>query len=290
MWDDILQEISYIDIIKLKEIYKKYLPRTSHAYNYLNCVIKWKSSQNAKNYVTLMAPYGNWRKGTFIGIAECNCYEIFISTLEEDNEALCRALINTKKIIWNTRLLLYDVNSDLNRIAMKALEKTTFQFHEEFVCNLWGMSYKKARNLQINCPPEVYIDTLDSSHAELINFHWPHKYKDSENYIATLIEMNGGYGVFLKSNGALVTWIVRNLLGLGILQTLDEYKRRGYGSLITKVLSKEIGKEGLDPMGSVLKSNISSQRMFQNIGFEILGSVTFTENKEMRGYSHNSIL
>lgn len=102
--------------------------------------------------------------------------------------------------------------------------------------------------------------------------------------------MNGGYGVFLKSNGALVAWTVRNLLGLGILQTLDTYKRRGYGSLITKVLSKEIGTEGLDPMGSVLKSNISSQRMFKSIGFEILDSVTFTENKEMRGDLYNSIL
>lgn len=77
MSEDILQVISYIDIMKLKEIYKKHLPRTSHVYNYLNCVIKWKSSKLAKNYVTLMAPYGNWRKGTFIGITEVRTFLSF---------------------------------------------------------------------------------------------------------------------------------------------------------------------------------------------------------------------
>lgn len=94
--------------------------------------------------------------------------------------------------------------------------------------------------------------------------------------------MNGGYGVFLKTDGTLVAWVLRNLIGLGALQTADEHKRKGYGSLVAKVLAKEIAKEGLDPIGTVLQDNSVSQKMFGKLGFKILETVAFTENEEMR--------
>ncbi|KAF2894191.1 hypothetical protein ILUMI_11981 [Ignelater luminosus] len=282
MSNDILQPIPDEDIPKLQEIYKKQLPRNTHIYNYLQSVIKWKKLRPDKNYITLLAPHGNWKNGTIVGIHKYNCYELFLSTLEEDWSILFEALIKTKLIEWNRSLLLYAVHMDHYSTVMKALKETKYRFYLSNVCDIWWMPHEKARNLEINCPPEVYVDKLNPTHAVLINSHWPHRYKDSHKYVATLIELNGGYGVFLKTDGTLVAWVLRNLIGLGALQTLDEHKRKGYGSLVTTVLAKEIAKEGLNPIGTVLQNNFGSQKMFGKLGFEILETVTFTENEEMR--------
>lgn len=87
--------------------------------------------------------------------------------------------------------------------------------------------------------------------------------------------MNGGYGLFLKSDNSIVAWVLKNHLGaLAILQTVEEHKRKGYGSLITKVLSQEIAKEGHEPIAMVLIENVTSQKLFKNLGFQIISGVT----------------
>lgn len=90
--------------------------------------------------------------------------------------------------------------------------------------------------------------------------------------------MNDCYGVFLQSNGDLVCWVLKNHLGqLGILQTLPEYKRRGYATLIIKVMSKDIAEDGHDPLGTVLVGNIASEGMFEKLGFHRMDKCSYIE-------------
>lgn len=88
----------------------------------------------------------------------------------------------------------------------------------------------------------------------------------------------GGYGVFLKSDNSIAAWIFKNQLGcLGILQTVEKHKCKGYGSLLSKILAKEVGEDGHNPLGTVLTHNKPSQIMFTKIGFRTLDRVTFFE-------------
>lgn len=127
-----------------------------------------------------------------------------------------------------------------------------------------------------SCPPEAYIKQLSPEDAAVINDLWPHKYDDSEQYIRTFIQMNGGYGLYIKSSNMLAAWVLKNQMGtLGVLQTRNGYKRRGYGTLVTKALALEIAREGHVPLGTILLQNKPSQTMFRKLGYSPIGGVTF---------------
>lgn len=128
------------------------------------------------------------------------------------------------------------------------------------------------------CPEEIYIRKLVEKDAELVNELWPHKYENSVEYIKMFISMNGGYGAFTKNN-ELVSWVLKNHMGtLGILQTVQEHRRKGYGTLVTMALSKEIAEEGHVPLGTVLVNNRVSQMMFSKLGFRSIDEATFVCN------------
>lgn len=60
---------------------------------------------------------------------------------------------------------------------------------------------------------------------------------------------------------------------LGTLQTDESYLGHGYGSLVTKALSKIIAEMGYDVNTSILQNNIPSRKLFEKLGFELVGDV-----------------
>ena len=90
--------------------------------------------------------------------------------------------------------------------------------------------------------------------------------------MGTFVDLNGGYGAFLKSDGMLVSWVLKNFLGqLGILQTLEDHQGKGYAKLMVKALAKEIATDGHNPFGTVIVGNTTSENLFEKLGFEMLG-------------------
>lgn len=64
------------------------------------------------------------------------------------------------------------------------------------------------------------------------------------------------------------------------LHTLPGYQRKGYCSLITKILSKEIAEDGYHPVGTVVTGNTPSERMLEQLGFRrITRCIYFECNK-----------
>lgn len=119
---------------------------------------------------------------------------------------------------------------------------------------------------------------LNEDHAVVMNEIWPHKFKGSLDYLKTFIKMNGGFGVFLKEDDSIVAWILKNQMGMMVvLQTADGYKRKGYGSLVTKAIAKEIAKEGHVPLGTVLIDNFASKNMFKKLGFKIIDQLAYIQ-------------
>lgn len=124
----------------------------------------------------------------------------------------------------------------------------------------------------------MYIGKLTEKDVNTINDAWPHKYPGSDHYLKIIITMNGGLGIFSKKDGSLCCWILKNhLLGLGILQTVDEHKNKGYAKLVTKALTKNMASENIDVHACILRNNTISQNMFKNLGFVNVDGVMFVK-------------
>ena len=57
------------------------------------------------------------------------------------------------------------------------------------------------------------------------------------------------------------------------LQTHEDYRKHGLGSLVTKALAKWVAELGHDPYTTIFDDNIASQRLFEKIGFKAKGRV-----------------
>lgn len=65
---------------------------------------------------------------------------------------------------------------------------------------------------------------------------------------------------------------LRRLSGLfSGLQTHENYRQHGFGSLVTKALAKKVAEMGHDSYAGIADKNISSKRLFEKIGFEATG-------------------
>lgn len=125
-------------------------------------------------------------------------------------------------------------------------------------------------------PEDYYISSLTPGHAPIINEVWPHNHPGSEIYVSQLIEANGGVGLFAKSTHELCAWVLKTYFGsLGLLQVAEAHKRKGFGSLMTKIFSKKLAEDGLDVTGTVVIHNVASQMLFKKLGFKRTITVTW---------------
>ena len=79
-------------------------------------------------------------------------------------------------------------------------------------------------------------------------------------------------GVFLKETDELVSWMTYHPpMSMGKLHTLDNHRKRGYASIVTRYLSKRLAQSGLIPFVIIMPDNKPSQKLFESVGFRLLG-------------------
>ncbi|KAJ8924215.1 hypothetical protein NQ315_007006 [Exocentrus adspersus] len=283
---DILVDIPDEDLPKLAEMYKKHQDRAPHVYSTIMTGIEWRRKKNEK-YMIFMSPKGCWEEdGTFIVLLTYNSFDIFCFSLG-DGENIGEAFRRSKRLDprgYKARQpLLYCVHQELYSPIREAIKEIGKTFSAEIPSHMFSISSEEALKYETQCPEQIYIKKLDKTHSDLINSLWPHRYENSEKHISLLIEMNGGYGLFSKSNNQLVSWVVISMLGqLTMLQTLESHKRKGYASILLRHASKELGKKGFSAFGTVVVGNAPSVAMFEKAGFKNMGIATysyFCENK-----------
>lgn len=57
------------------------------------------------------------------------------------------------------------------------------------------------------------------------------------------------------------------------LQTDEKHYGKGYGSLVTKSISKQIAQSGYDLYAGVAESNTASRRLFEKLGYQNVGKL-----------------
>lgn len=279
---DILQEIPTSE---LKELAKFFLDECQlpYVHNFVKSVHSWKVRAPKENYMTFFAINGNWRNhGTFIALVEFHCYNIFVYSIEENTEVVYNVLANTKRFHYDkNHTIFFNLHKHYFPMVKKFIQDRHIEIKDIKECDVLWMSQGKAINLEINIPNDVCIKPLTSENISLVNELWSSKYDGSEQFLRIIHKMGKSYGVFIKGTQELASWIFKNHLGqLGVLQTVEKHKRKGYGSLLTLFMSKEVAKEGLDPVGMVLTCNQSSKTMFENCGFVSINRVKFIECAE----------
>lgn len=111
-----------------------------------------------------------------------------------------------------------------------------------------------------------------------INSTWPHRAQGTLGYLTKLLELNGGMGLFLKDTNELCAWVIKNCYGgLGMLQTHEKYRRKGYGSLLIKIFAKMLAERGIDATGTIYGTNQVSQDLFKSLGFEPRLEITWCQ-------------
>lgn len=63
------------------------------------------------------------------------------------------------------------------------------------------------------------------------------------------------------------------------LQTLENYQKRGFGSLVTKALAKKVAELGHDSYTTIYDDNVASQNLFEKIGFQSKGRTYMLRTK-----------
>lgn len=126
---------------------------------------------------------------------------------------------------------------------------------------------------------DYFVSILTKTHVTTINEKWPHKFPNSEALIWKLIDANGGIGIFSKSTNELCAWVLKNFHGgLGVLQVTETERRKGLGTLVTKIFSRRLAEDGLDIVSIIKKGNLSSENLFGNLGFKQIVNVITLKN------------
>ncbi|KAJ8985456.1 hypothetical protein NQ317_017088 [Molorchus minor] len=109
---------------------------------------------------------------------------------------------------------------------------------------------------------------LKPEHAQTIHDLYPAKHMESVELFEKLIEKLPCYGIFAL-NGELASWMVQSYYGAMIsMQTKPEYRRKGYGLILAKYLTKLVKQRGYKPFVVILPENEASKGLYAKLGFE----------------------
>jgi len=103
--------------------------------------------------------------------------------------------------------------------------------------------------------------------TEFLLRHWKHSRAGTRNYLQVLISRHDTLGIYIENNPvcALITHINGTM---GMLNTADEFRRKGYAQICMKALIKDLAQNGFVPCSAVEVPNNVSQALHQKIGMK----------------------
>nr|CAD7404810.1 unnamed protein product [Timema cristinae] len=201
---------------------------------------------------------------------QCGWYGIAVHTLEPSCQELVNSLTHTQLIQWGKKGLFFPFVHErfyaaVKKVLMSKVEGEIVSTHN----TTYWMHQDRAAELQATWPGDVYVSSLDISHAAIVNASWPHQSSDSLQYVQKLIELSYSAGLFLNNgDGKPVCWALQADYGIGLLHTTDPHLRKGYARILMKYMFNMLGKRGLAVNLCVVDGNLPSHRLFHSLGCE----------------------
>ncbi|XP_044755448.1 uncharacterized protein LOC123314322 [Coccinella septempunctata] len=262
---DILVELTKEEISELKETYKK-VEEAFYVYTLLDVAERWYGKEG----FTVTSPGDAWKEdGSIVVLIDLGHVAVFPYSLSGKYEKISEGLLKTSRIDRQKPFILVNIMDNYSDDILNIVRNMGRKVEANYENFFYTMTIEKAKSLQVECPKETYVKRLCEDHAEQMNRVWPHRFENSEKLVAKWLSRNVGYGLFLKENDELVSWVMQGYLGhINLLQTEREYMGRGYGGVMLLLMAKHIAEEGHVPVATVLTKNTASNSLFKKQGFE----------------------
>ncbi|KAG8228201.1 hypothetical protein J437_LFUL004326, partial [Ladona fulva] len=129
----------------------------------------------------------------------------------------------------------------------------------EDIFDCYWMSAKAAKALKIECPDDMYFSKLEDIHADIVNSTWFYRSNNPPDMVNDMIKHMETLGLFRKEDSKLVSWVFNAIYGVGMLYTVEEHRKKGYGTLVLRKLANHLGHLGINPTLVTLKSNVAAK-------------------------------
>lgn len=127
-------------------------------------------------------------------------------------------------------------------------------------------------------PEGTKLSFLNDSHIKEVLQLWRYSFDGAEELLSTVFKHNFGLGLFDCASGELMSWAAQMYYGgLGLLQTKDHHKKKGYGKTVLKATAKEMAKRGYDVHLVVLGTNIASRALTEKCNFRLVDNAIWID-------------
>jgi predicted GNAT family acetyltransferase len=117
------------------------------------------------------------------------------------------------------------------------------------------------------------VRKLQDEDSKLCHSLYEYQSQTSESSIKSLILINGGYGLFSKTNDELLSFaLINDHFATGMLYTVEHARGKKYGEFIAKLLSLKIAEEiRVSPTCFIDPTNIPSLNLYNKLGYKKIG-------------------
>ncbi|XP_074037421.1 uncharacterized protein isoform X2 [Leptinotarsa decemlineata] len=269
--DDILKEVTDDEMGVLADLYKNQsiMPNASNALSNSK-----RQRQQGCCAMRILSPKNGKEDGTFFVLLEYGQeYQIAVFTLDMTGETIYESLMETRRIEFDKPICFYEIHYRIYATIERVLKNKNMKVKYPSPSYIYSIPKEEAMLLNSECPDDVKFEKIELSHIQTAKSVWFFDdYNRSYEYVCSLIEHNGGVGLFLKSTNELVAWILKSALGeLGLLHTLEKYRGRGFAEILVKELSRQIAQEGDEPTAMISLSNAASKSLAEKVGLRCQG-------------------
>lgn len=145
----------------------------------------------------------------------------------------------------------------------------------------WVISCKKYyfpidKNIEVN--KKFDIRRLHRDEAEYIHYNYEFRDYIALEYIKERVDKEVSFGIY--ENNVLVGWVLTHDDGaIGLLNVMKEYRNKGYGEAVVRIIVKELLKKKKLPFAHIEDYNEVSLNLFKRVGMIEEGEIHWIKLK-----------
>lgn len=148
----------------------------------------------------------------------------------------------------------------LNGFKMKWVERCVLYYLPE-------TEYKRYLNLDEN------LDEIKKEDISVVYDHYTYKDEDSEAYLLECVN-NGPSSIIKNEKQEAISWaLLREDGSLGVMYTLEEYRKQGMAIKISRDLIKKVVKKGFQPYAHIVVENQPSRKLAEQLGMVLFDEI-----------------
>ncbi|KFB49109.1 AGAP008627-PA-like protein [Anopheles sinensis] len=267
--------------VELRDLYLVDWPEHHVAYTTIDNYIRWYAKDCEIKNLAIYSLNGTWRKdGTYLVVDR---YQLFAYSFDTTNEKLEKAF---HLLDWSGGLKVSSILKRHRAPLINVLEAKGLQKEYDSETCIYFMPKERCNALELKIPDGFELRSLTPEDAAKADDLWPNRHQGSRFFLERLAAWNPNVGLVERSTGTLVAWCFRLQAGpLGALQVDPKYLRRGFGTIVTVAVAKQIAALGQDCFALVNATNVPSRKMFERIMAKTadqLMEISYNEWSELR--------